>query len=60
MNRLMQWVMAAALICSSTVFTSCMNDDNPVGPTDNLAEKLIGKWMPVSNHGVGSTDHFLR
>ena len=43
----MQWVMAAALICSSTVFTSCMNDDNPVGPTDNLAEKLIGKWMPV-------------
>ena len=47
MNRLMQWVMAAALICSSTVFTSCMNDDNPVGPTDNLAEKLIGKWMPV-------------
>ena len=47
MNRLMQWVIAAALICSSTVFTSCMNDDNPVGPTDNLAEKLIGKWMPV-------------
>ena len=43
----MQWVMAAALICSSTLFTSCMNDDNPVGPTDNLAEKLIGKWMPV-------------
>ncbi len=43
----MQWVIAAALICSSTVFTSCMNDDNPVGPTDNLAEKLIGKWMPV-------------
>ena len=24
----MQWVIAAALICSSTVFTSCMNDDN--------------------------------
>lgn len=47
MNRLMQWVIAAALICSSTVFTSCMNEDNPVGPTDNLAEKLIGKWMPV-------------
>ena len=28
MNRLMQWVIAAALICSATVFTSCMNDDN--------------------------------
>ena len=24
----MQWVMAAALICSSTLFTSCMNEDN--------------------------------
>lgn len=47
MNRLMQWVLAAILICGSTVFTSCMNEDNPVGPTDNLAEKLIGKWMPV-------------
>lgn len=54
MNRLMQWVMAAALICSSTVFTSCMNDDNPVGPTDNLAEKLIGKWMTMENNGQPS------
>ena len=51
MNRLMQWVIAAALICSSTVFTSCMNDDNPVGPTDNLAEKLIGKWMDYEADG---------
>ena len=51
MNRLMQWVMAAALICSSTVFTSCMNDDNPVGPTDNLAEKLIGKWIIADMNG---------
>ena len=51
MNRLMQWVIAAALICSSTVFTSCMNDDNPVGPTDNLAEKLIGKWIIADMNG---------
>ena len=51
MNRLMQWVIAAALICSSTVFTSCMNDDNPVGPSDNLAEKLIGKWMDYEADG---------
>ena len=43
----MQWVIAAVLFCSSTVFTSCSNEDNSVGPTDNLAEKLIGKWMPV-------------
>ena len=47
----MQWVIAAALICSSTVFTSCMNEDNPVGPTDNLAEKLIGKWMDYEADG---------
>ena len=31
MNRLKLWVMAAALICSSTVFTSCLSsEDNPV------------------------------
>ena len=47
MNRLMQWVIAAALICSSTLFTSCTKQDNPVGPTDNLAERILGKWMPV-------------
>lgn len=47
MNRLMQWAMAAALICSTTVFTSCTKDDNPVDPADNLAEKILGKWMPV-------------
>ena len=47
----MQWVMAAALICGATLFTSCMNDDNPVGPTDNLAEKLIGKWMDYEADG---------
>ena len=51
MNRLMHWVMVAALICSSTVFTSCMNEDNPVGPTDNLAEKLIGKWIIADMNG---------
>jgi hypothetical protein len=55
MKRLMQWVMAAALICSSTLFTSCMNDDNPVGPTDNLAEKLIGKWMDAYKDGQPAT-----
>lgn len=51
MNRFMQWVMAAALICSSTVFTSCMNDDNPVTPVNNLSEKIIGKWMTADIDG---------
>ena len=51
MNRLMQWVMAAALIYSSTVFTSCTKDDNPVDPADNLAEKIIGKWITAEFNG---------
>ena len=51
MNRLMQWVMAAALICSSTVFTSCSNDDNSVDPAKNLSEKIIGKWMQAEING---------
>ena len=33
MNRLMQWVMAAALICGLNVFTAC--DDNKDQPIDN-------------------------
>ena len=37
MNRLMQWVIAAALICSSTVFTSCTNEDNPAPFKGGLA-----------------------
>ncbi len=32
MKNLMQWVLAATLICGTSVFTSCSsdNDDNPV------------------------------
>ena len=51
MNRLMQWVMAAALICSSTVFTSCSDDDNSVDPAKNLSEKIIGKWITADVNG---------
>lgn len=32
MKRMMQWVMAATLICSLGVFTSCSIDDNPAEP----------------------------
>ena len=51
MKRLLQWVMAAILICGSTVFNSCMNEDNPSNPADNLAEKIIGKWMVAARDG---------
>ena len=52
MNKIMQWMLAAILICGATVFTSCLSsEDNPVGPTDNLAEKIIGKWIVVDYNG---------
>ena len=41
------WVLAAILICGATTFASCSKQDNPVNPADNLAEKILGKWMPV-------------
>ena len=52
MNRLMQWVMAAILICGSSVFTSCTNsEDNPVTTDLDLKQKIIGKWMPAELDG---------
>ena len=30
MKRMIQWVLAAILICGTSVFTACTNDDNPV------------------------------
>ena len=51
MKRLMQWVIAAALICGASVFTSCTKQDNPVNPADNLAEKIIGKWITADKNG---------
>ena len=52
MKKLKLWVMAATLVCGSSVFTSCSsNDDNPSQPVNNLAEKLIGKWINVADDG---------
>ena len=47
----MQWVMAAILICGATLFTSCMNEDNPVDPATNLSEMIIGKWIVADLKG---------
>jgi len=49
MTKKMFMVLAATLICGASVFTSCTSDtsDNPV--VDNLAEKLIGKWMMATD-----------
>ena len=52
MNKLMQWMIAAILICGSSVFTSCTNsEDNPVTTDLDLKQKIIGKWMPAELDG---------
>ena len=51
MKKLLNLVFAAALIGGATVFTSCTNDDNPVDPATNLAEKIIGKWITAEFNG---------
>ncbi len=45
------WVLAAILICGVTTFASCSKQDNPVNPADNLAEKIIGKWITADMNG---------
>ena len=41
----MQWVLAATLICGTSVFTSCSsdNDDTPV-PESGASGELVGQW----------------
>ena len=47
MKKIMNWVLAATLVCGASVFTSCNTDvvDNPTQPDLNISEKIIGKWM---------------
>ena len=51
-KKLFYFVIAAALICGASVFTSCTNDDNPaVEPDLGVAEKIIGKWITAESDG---------
>lgn len=45
MKNLMQWVLAATLICGTSVFNSCSsdNDDNPV-PEQGANSEFVGQW----------------
>ena len=45
MKNLMQWVLAATLICGTSVFNSCSsdNDDNP-SPESGANGELVGQW----------------
>ena len=54
MKRMVQWMMAAILICGTSVFTACNVDnvDNPaVEPDLNVAEKIIGEWIVADQDG---------
>ena len=46
------WMLAAILICGSSVFMSCSsNDDAPKQSEKNLAETLVGKWLYIEADG---------
>ena len=44
-KTIMNWVMAATLVCGMSLFTSCSsdNDDKPID--SKLMEQLVGKWL---------------
>lgn len=48
MKKMMNWVLAATMICGASMFASCSHDDNPM-PVTNLSEKIIGKWIMYSD-----------
>jgi hypothetical protein len=53
-KKLFYFVIAAALICGASVFTSCTVSDNPAQPAEpdlNVAEKIIGKWITAESDG---------
>ena len=51
-TRKILWMLAAILFCGvAAMFTSCINEDNPVDPVDNLSEKIIGKWIVAEKGG---------
>jgi len=51
MKKLLNLMMAVALICGASVFTSCTKQDNPVNPADNLAKMIIGTWITGDVNG---------
>ena len=46
MKKIMQWVLAATLICGAIVFAGCDKDN-----VSNLDEKIIGRWMSLDVDG---------
>lgn len=59
MRKMTLWMMTAILtLCGSVMFTSCSNDDNPVNPELNVAEKIIGKWITAEWDGEPTLTNF--
>ncbi len=68
MKKIMQWVMAATLICGSNVYISCSpdDDDTPEVPTDEVELQLrqmtlrekVGQLFYVRPECLDTTIHF--
>ena len=66
---MIQWVLAATLVCGASVFTSCTNDDDPVTPPTDEVEALlqkmtlrekVGQLFYVRPECLDTTIHFNR
>ena len=68
MRKILNWVLAATLICGSSVFTACSNNDAPVTPPsqDEVEEQLqkmtlrekVGQLFYVRPECLDTTIHF--
>ncbi len=68
MKQFKLWVLAATLVCGTSVFTSCSSDDNdnPVVPTDEVEAQLrqmtlrekVGQLFYVRPECLDTTIHF--
>ena len=54
MKKNLLWMLAAILTCCASMLTACSSNDNPVVEEpviDNLAVKILGKWMMAETDG---------
>ena len=60
MKRIMKWMLAAILVCGTSVLTSCSpdNDDNPATDPDE-PQQLADYTIIYYGHGGGNLDYWL-
>ena len=54
MKKNLLWMLASILTCCASMLTACSSNDNPVVEEpviDNLAVKILGKWMMAETDG---------